>query len=453
MIKRLLIIMMSLLIVTSGAYAVEQTYVSGYNGIKTTPVRFEGSFSGGSVMTVSMDAVKPSGDAESAVMVVTVYKNKKLQYIAKTETKEIASTQVSFSAEVTLPDSIMDESGNIDCEINAALIKTANGYAPVSSPAFYPTREKHKPLRDLHVDGASIDGFQLDKNEYVKYIKRYASIEDYNNNNLNTAYPEIVGYAADGGTKIDVSIGGELPGEGIVSATASDGSTLNYSIDFRYYVHVINGAASDDDFETDSDTYDCNLATYTKPNLRTLKAVLCSNLHGNPDSADGSVSGSRWATDGTALTNQRHEICYVADEYLGCDYYVFNNVNRATYREANYQFVSFTLEEDAEVIILDYAERQYDGFDAPEKTSEIQITGRYLNGTSGSKQVAPTYALAGRTVENPDGTVTEYNNIGATCNYRYKTAKVFSAGDTVTVTALNEAPSDYRCPVIVIRPL
>lgn len=444
MLKKLGAAVMSFMLAAGCVYGAELEYTGGYNGVSTAP--FNTAFGGKSV-TVSTKAFSNSAEAENAVMLVTVYKDKKLVLVKKTEVKQLSSTAAEFSLTVDLPEDITGAADLKGYEVNASVVSTDGGFAPLSGPAFYPAKEEFKPLRDLSIDGKSVDGFAPDKTEYTGYVHRYNSVEDYNNKvPVSTATPAVSALTADAATKVDITSDGSIPATVTVSAKASDGTVVDYTVSIKYYVHGIEGATADSDFEDDGSTYQGQLATSTKANIGTVNAALCTNLHGNPDSADASVSGSRWFTDGTPLKGQRHEIYYVDDEYVGADYYAFYN-GSDEYKKEGFEFVQFEASENIEVCILDYTERTYEGFDAPVKTAEDQIRGRYLNGTQGDKIMAPTYDLADKTV---DGIT--YNS-AVDFNYKYKTSKAFAKGEKVSVKTTNSVSGGYRSPIIVIKPL
>lgn len=445
MIKKIAVILMALTLVLPCAYADVQTYVGGYGGVKTSAVDFSGSFSGGGSMTVTQKAIKPEGEAVSAMLLVSVYNNKKFEAVYKTKTEEITSTETSFEVSVTLPQDTKN------CEMSAVLINMTDGFAPISSPAFYPARDDFRALRGLTLDGETLSGFSPDKqNGYVCYVHRYNSIEDYENNRPNTEYPVIEGFAADGGTQISMDIFGAFPGTGVITASSNNGNESRYEIQFKYYTHAVKGAETDADFEDDPSTYQGKIATFTKANLNTKNGVLCSGMHINPDENDPAVSGSRWACDGTPLANQRHEIFQIEPEFLGCDYFVFNNVNRNDYKAANTTFISFELANDAEIIVLDTVPRQYTGFPANVKGNVNYVSGRYVNIGDGSSTVTPPcHGVAGK--DDPE--TGKKFAVGTGAGYQYKTEKVFAAGDTVTITAENAITGDYRAPIVIVKPL
>lgn len=445
MLKKLGAAVMSFMLAAGCVYGAELEYTGGYNGVSTAP--FNTAFGGKSV-TVSTKAFSNSAEAENAVMLITVYKDKKLVLVKKTEVKQLSSTAAEFSLTVDLPEDITGAADLKGYEVNASVVSTDGGFAPLSGPAFYPAKEEFKPLRDLSIDGKSVDGFAPDKTEYTGYVHRYNSVEDYNNKvPVSTATPAVSALTADAATKVDITSDGNIPATVTVSAKASDGTAVDYTVSFKYYVHGIEGATADSDFEDDGSTYQGQLATSTKANIGTVNAALCTNLHGNPDSADASVSGSRWATDGTPLSGQRHEISFVAEEYAGCDYFVLSNNNRTKYQAADYELLSFVAAENVEVVIIDNVERSYEGFE-PETKAGTLISGRYINGGSGDVQTAPTYDLAGKTVDG-----VKYSSTGGPFNYQYVTQKAFAKGETVTIKTTNTASGGYRMPIVIVRPL
>lgn len=443
MLKKLGAAIMSLMLAVPCVYGARQEYTGGYNGVKTSP--FVTSVSGKNV-TVSTKVLSNSETPEEAVMLVTIYKNKKLVNAYKSVSKQLTSSSQDFSLTVPLPDEVSSLSDLANYEVNASIISPDGGFVPLSGPAYLPVKEESKMLRDISVGGNRIDDFASDKTKYSYYVHKYNSIEDYNNNNPTNTLPEISALTGDSGTQVDINTVGEYPGTVEINALHTDSSVSAYTIDFKYYVHGVKGGAVEADFSDDADTYQGQISLETKVNLGGQKGVLCTNLHGNPDSSDASASGSRWFTDGTPLKGQRHEIYYVDDEYVGADYYAFYN-GSDEYKKEGFEFVQFEASENIEVCILDYTERTYEGFDAPVKTAEDQIRGRYLNGTQGDKIMAPTYDLADKIV---DGIT--YNS-AADFNYKYKTSKAFAKGEKVSVKTTNSVSGGYRSPIIVIKPL
>lgn len=439
MLKRVGAIFISFMLAAGCVYGTTpQEYTAGLGNVKTTPTVFDGALTDGGTLSVGTSAVTDSETAETAVLMVMVYKDKKLESVKISDAKQLSKTATDFSVAVQLPDKVTDADGKVCCEVNASLVSLDGGFTPLSTPAFYPVRAEFKPLKDIRIDGASVADFDKDKTEYSAYMRRYASVEDYNNGKPLTEKPKVAGLAADSGTKLAYDTESDT-----LTATATDGTTLDYAISFKYRIHGVVGGAEESDFEDDADVYGGKVSTLTKTNKGTLNGMLCTNLHGNTDDSDGSISGSRWATDGTPLSGQRHEIYAVAEDLQGCDYYIFNNSNRAKYNDAGYEFVTFTAAEDIEVIIIGNSAREFEGFATPVKQSEIQLKGRYLNSPA-----PPCYALAGK--DAADGT--KYGGVGGSFSYEYRTSKAFAKDSKVTIKA-SAAGSSERSPVVVIKPL
>ena len=77
------------------------------------------------------------------------------------------------SLTVDLPEDITGAADLKGYEVTASVVSTDGGFAPLSGPAFYPAKEAFKPLRDLSIDGKSVDGFAPDKTDDTRYVHRY----------------------------------------------------------------------------------------------------------------------------------------------------------------------------------------------------------------------------------------------------------------------------------------
>ena len=82
-------------------------------------------------------------------MLVTVYKDKKLVLVKKTEVKQLSSTAAEFSLTVDLPEDITGAADLKGYEVNASVVSTDGGFAPLSGPAYLPVKEESKMLRDI----------------------------------------------------------------------------------------------------------------------------------------------------------------------------------------------------------------------------------------------------------------------------------------------------------------
>ena len=140
-------------------------------------------------------------------------------------------------------------------------------------------------------------------------------------------------------------------------------------------------------------------------------ALLCSNLHGNPDPADETKSGARWVTDEAPLTTgnsgQGHQLFTVPDLISGLDFFVFNNGKRASYYTAGTTMVEFTLDKSAEVVIYTQStDNTFEGFSTPSTTAD-NIAAYYKEGSFINNTNAKFYD------SNGDLTITgPFNNTG-----------------------------------------
>lgn len=444
----------------SGAGAQSQQYVSGYGGVKTEAVVFSGADDKGGLVpgtaaAAGIKAVKPEGEPENAVFVLTLYKDKKM-IGAAADTGVIGSDPSEFSASVSIP----EDSG--EYELNAALLSADSRFAPLSNPAFYPPREENKLLKAICIGQRTAEDFSPYTFSYEYIVGRG-----------DTEYPLLEAQAADGGTKIDVSIEGEFPGEGVIEALSWDGTVNTYTVDFKYRTHAVKGALKDSDFI--DDPYVTNgkmsaadvLTKAAGSNANSFKVF--TNLRGYDPQTK--ITGSRWTTDMPANSPNYYTLHTVAEDLVGCDYLVTTSgamANSGTYFE-------FELGADAEIIVLSTAAvNNLTGFSPDDGNGSEKFAEAYYINSSFFKMFAPygvtpeySDAIMWTTQAKrdearpilaekygvPESALTAGWATGGS-NYLYRYSKQFAAGETVTIPAPDTAQgSNDRGYIVVIKAL
>ena len=444
----------------SGAYAQPQQYVSGYGGIKTEAVVFsgtddEGRLVPGTAVTAGIKAVKPEGEPENAVFVLTLYKDKKM-IGAAADTGIIGSEPLELSASMSIP----ADSG--EYELNVSLISADSGFTPLSNPAFYPPREENKLLKAIYIGQETVEDFSPYTFSYKYIVGR-----------TDTEYPLLEAQAADSGTKIDVSIDGEFPGEGVIKALSCDGTENTYTVDFKYRTHAVKGALKESDFIDDPDVTDGKMSrenVLTKAvgdNANSFKVF--TNLRGYD--TETKTTGSRWTTDLPANSPNYYTLHTVAGDLKGCDYMVTTSgtmANSGTYFE-------FELGADAEIIVLSTsAVNNLTGFSPDNGNgSEKFVEAYYINASFFNMfkpyGVTPEYSdaimwtsqakrdearpILAEKYGVPESALTAGWATGGS-NYLYRYSKQFAAGETVTIPAPDTAQgTNDRGYIVVIKAL
>lgn len=444
------------ILTTVTASAEVQTYVGGYNGIKTSAVEFDPAQSGlkpGGTVTASLKAVKPEGDGVNAVFIAALYDDKKLLDIA-TDEKTVGNVEVTFTAGVTIPEGAGDS-----CEIKAMLADADGGLVPLSSPAAYPADERYLRLKDIKADGITLEDFSPDVYSYGYIVQRGTD-----------TYPDIEAFTAEGGVGVDVSIEGEYPGSAVITAAAPSGASAVYTVDFEYLTHAVKGAMKDVDFIDDPGVTDGKMSVADVLSISVgsheNRNKLFTNLHGND--AQNGIPGSRYVVDYSPNTCPYYNISIVPEDLKGCDYFVTKRDNVPTTGD----LFGFELGAKAEVVVL-----------AVDKVSNLTD---YTESGDGNTTIAMIDYVNGRFVNmfTPYGVVPEYSdalswqgaanvakakpilsekygipveNLNWTSNwaisnivYKYRYSKVFNAGDTVVIPASVNAPKGY---IVVIKVL
>ena len=132
-------VVLLLMVSASFVYAAPFTWTNEVGGIKTTPVSV--TTSDGNT-TVSMNAIKPDGDAENVTFILTIYNKitKRLENV-KMQTLLVGNTLTSFSFE-NIPGITANH------EINTSIVSLANKFMPMGMPMNMPANEDAVNLKD-----------------------------------------------------------------------------------------------------------------------------------------------------------------------------------------------------------------------------------------------------------------------------------------------------------------
>ncbi len=371
MLKKVLCLLMVVSMLTSMVFATDDaTNFEGYQGIKTSNITFQGmgtdGLTPGDEVTASVTAIKPEGEAQKAVFVLTLYMNKKMIDVAMSEEATIEATPVSMQASITIP-----EDASAEYELNASLVEPEYGFSPLSNPAYYPTRAEQMqyPLKSVSLDGENFVGFSLDETEYsgLEIVERVKNESDYLNNVKYHYYPEISAGLADLGIKLSESETEEYPGSFKLVSEFSDGSTAEHSFGIDLRKHSVKKYTNDSDFLMVHNELRSNeSAVKLLPGLngRFQLAYLYANLHGSRDlySQEIEDAGSRWAgNEFSPFTDQRHQLTYIDPSLEGGDYYVVYGVWLAA-KSTGTELCSFEIDCDSEISILTVNDTTFPGW-------------------------------------------------------------------------------------------
>lgn len=438
------------------AFADVQTYVGGYNGIKTSAVEFStanGGLAAGGTVTASLKAVKPYGDGIDAIFILALYDGNKL-FDIKIDKNTIGNSEVPFTATITV-----DKNAESSYEVKAMLASADIGIIPLSAPAAYPADESYLPLKDIKIGGESLKDFSPDVYSYGYIVQRGTE-----------EYPEIEALTAEGGVGVNVRIEGDYPGSAYITASLPNGKSAVYTIDFEYLTHAVKGAMTAMDFTDDPGVIGGKMSVQdvltVSAGTHEYRNKLFTNLHGND--AQNGIPGSRYLVDYNANKSPYYNISKVAEDLMGCDYFVTKRDNVPT----DGDLYQFELGAKAEVVVLatgevsnltDYT-KSGDGSTA---IAMIDYANRNFVNMFTPYDVVPEYADAlswqgAANVANAKPILSEKYNIPveklnwtgnwaiSNIMYTYRYSKVFNAGDIVTIPASAEAPRGY---IVVIKVL
>lgn len=380
--KSLVCVLFCSIMLGSLSFAAPVDYIGGYGEIRTSEVIFsegtaDGILSAGETVNISLGAIKKAGEAENAILAVTVFENK-IMIDMKTTPGTIGNTKTDFSAEVTIPSESLSE--NPSYEISVSLLSAKGGLKPLSAPAFYPSKAEQKYLSAINVSGKALEGFEPEKTDY-SYLLRRTNYKIDGTTIPNKAYPEISIYAGDGGTKADISFAEEsgFPGKAVVGLNSADGAkTLDYEIAFEMLTHVVMGAG---EFSTDDGAADGIVsANEVVSGLGDGGgSAITKNVYGNLHGADDNdiSGGSRWMFSRPANSEQYTAIRYVAEDLEGFDYIAPNGGGQPAVGSGTY--FEFTLEEDTELVLLMTNAAGSNFSDYTEESGELYLKASYLN--------------------------------------------------------------------------
>lgn len=426
--KRIILSLLMVFVLTISVipgFAADVEFTNETDGVYMTPVTIEEA--DGNV-TVSMSAKIPEGGSQELMFIAALYKEKTLTDV-EVQTLTVDANKTDFSV------TIANVSG--EYEINAALVSPSDNLMPKGTPANYPAKSDAASLRDLKINGESVFD-KINENNEVN-VDILGNVTDYSD-------IDVMPYTMDSSSVVSIEDGtGEFPDRQILTVTDTSGNSTNYTILYKYRIHYVVGAETDDDFEVD--------AGYT--NSRKSKTAVATVHHGGNgllyanfhelvgtnkaealDTKNGGDTGSRAYPD-TEFASNGYSVWKINEDILkgGWDYFNFNcnwaaKLKETTAYASGYagNILEFELAEDATVAIITSADIPFD------------TNGQGYTETHNSSGVI---TLAQSATGNDNLTERKYE---------FMYTKAYKKGDTVAIPYDASTIGESRCPFVVIIP-
>ncbi len=216
--------------------------------------------------------------------------------------------------------------------------------------------------------------------------------------------PVIKGIATNNSFYVTTSYANDLTSATITVRNPATEIEVNYTVNIDLYehedVHCVVGGKSTD-FVADSGVtngYMSSKAVTTAHHTAT-NGILYTNLHGKDDDTVLDPTGSRWASNNPANSNQYHEIYYVDPSLEGLDYFAFNAGDNAYTGDT---LLKFKVDKDCTIHILaTNGNMSFAGYElSTMQSGNGWLKGRYMNGNFAKALraigVTPTYDLAAK---------------------------------------------------------
>ena len=167
---------------------------------------------GGEILKANIAIRLPSGTSETLMFVMLLYKNNKL--IGSDCESKTVTGGAEFSAQLSIPESTEG------CKVVSLLWDNAVNMRAVCAASVFPGGTN--VLRDLRINGATIDGFDPHVTEYTFTVS-----------GSETVKPVLEAEAADSASKITYIGTKDFPGKTVIQLEAADGSgTVSYTVNY-----------------------------------------------------------------------------------------------------------------------------------------------------------------------------------------------------------------------------
>ena len=409
--KKIVVVLLAAMLLGTSVSAAPARFVNETDGLYSSPAVIVEE--GGKVKAEV--TVQSAAGGEQILMLVSLYADDKL--VGAGMSRQTCTTEASvFTAGAAIPEGGYDK-------VNVALVNNDAVLTPVSVPAFSPAKADAALLAGLSLDGVPLEGFDRNKKTYEVSVS----------SGVNT-YPRIQPYVTELSSVVDVTDEGVFPGKQTITVTDTNQKQAVYELVYAYNKHIVKGASSPADFETDPDaSFTERSKTVVAANINKIgmefpedaatDGMLRTNFHAK-GAAGGGDTGSR-----PLYNRMPSEFCIeiINDPSLvGCDYFTTSNGNgyRGTIGE-----------------VVDTSKGDLFSFELTDSATIAVIT------TVNCSQLVAQHGFRVET-GNP---VVGYLQGGVTqrpFNWIYK--KDYNGGDTVTIPG--PALAGTRPPVVVVVP-